>query len=97
VRCEPPFPRVGEVLEALAAGDPLMPVSTNDDAGTRSDGPPRAIGLGFQVTGDRLVGPRDMLADASFDEARRRARASADLLSSRGPFASSAASVAARV
>lgn len=95
VRCETPFPAVGEVLDAFAfpfvvAADrtaPLMPVSTNDESCSRSDGPPRAIGLGFQVASDRLIGPRDMLGDPSFDDARRRARAAADYLGRHGPFA----------
>jgi fructose 1,6-bisphosphatase len=38
---------------------------------------PRAIGLGFQVSPDRLVGPRDLLGDAAFDDLRRTAVASA--------------------
>jgi fructose 1,6-bisphosphate aldolase/phosphatase len=102
VRAEPPFPKVGELLDALAfpfmtSSAPLMPVSTNDESCTRSDGPPRAIGLGFQVTLDRLIGPRDMLADASFDDARRRARDAADYLGRHGPFAPSAQPVHAQV
>jgi fructose 1,6-bisphosphate aldolase/phosphatase len=95
VRCEAPFPAVGEVLEAFAfpfvvSADrtaPLMPVSTNAESSTRSDGPPRAIGLGFQIAGPRLVGPRDMLGDPAFDDARRKARAAADYLGRHGPFA----------
>jgi fructose 1,6-bisphosphatase len=38
---------------------------------------PRAIGLGFQVMPDRLVGPRDLLGDAAFDDLRREALQSA--------------------
>jgi fructose 1,6-bisphosphate aldolase/phosphatase len=95
VRCEAPFPAVGEVLEAFAfpfvvnseRTAPLMPVSTNAESSTRSDGPPRAIGLGFQIAGPRLVGPRDMLGDHAFDDARRKARAAADYLGRHGPFA----------
>ncbi len=102
VRCEPPFPKVGEVLEAfafpfMASGSPLMPVSTNDESSSRSDGPPRAIGLGFQASLDRLIGPRDMLADPSFDDARRRARDAADYLGRHGPFAATAQPVTARI
>jgi fructose 1,6-bisphosphate aldolase/phosphatase len=105
VRCEAPFPAVGEVLDAFAfpfvvAADrsaPLMPVSTNDESCSRSDGPPRAIGLGFQVANDRLIGPRDMLADPSFDDARRKARAAADYLGRHGPFAPAAAPVRAAI
>lgn len=96
VRCHDGFPTVGEVLEAFAfpysvAGwcgvGPLMPVSTIDDAATRLDGPPRVIGLGFQVTAGRLVGPRDLLGDRAFDEARREALRAADYLRRHGPFA----------
>jgi fructose 1,6-bisphosphate aldolase/phosphatase len=81
----------------MAPAAPLMPVSTNDESCTRADGPPRAIGLGFQVTADRLIGPRDMLADASFDDARRRARDAADYLGRHGPFALTAQPVPAHV
>jgi len=101
VRCEAPFPAVGEILEAFAfpfvAGDghPLLPVSTNEESGSRCDGPPRAIGLGFQVAGDRLIGPRDMLADPAFDGARRTARAAADYIGRQGPFARRASEAAA--
>jgi fructose 1,6-bisphosphate aldolase/phosphatase len=94
VRCGSPFPAVEEVLEAftvpyalgttLGGPSPLAPVSANGDASTRSVG--RAIGLGFQVTPDRLVGPRDLLGDAAFDEARRQAASAADYLRRHGPF-----------
>jgi fructose 1,6-bisphosphate aldolase/phosphatase len=95
VRCGSPFPAVEEVLEAFAVPyalgsslggpSPLVPVSANGDASTRSVG--RAIGLGFQVTPDRLIGPRDLLGDSAFDEARRQAAAAADYLRRHGPFA----------
>ena len=94
VRCGSPFPAVEEVLEAftvpyalgstLGGPSPLVPVSANGDASTRSVG--RAIGLGFQVTPERLVGPRDLLGDAAFDEARRMAVVAADYLRRHGPF-----------
>lgn len=98
VRSEAPFPTVGEALEAFAfpyavAGwpggtqaAPLMPVSTNDEATSRSDGPPRVIGLGFQVAADRFVGPRDLLGDSAFDDARRQALVASDYLRRHGPF-----------
>ena len=95
VRCGSPFPAVEEVLEAftvayavgatLGGPSPLVPVSANGDASTRSVG--SAIGLGFQLTADRLVGPRDLLGDAAFDEARRQAAVAADYLRRHGPFA----------
>jgi fructose 1,6-bisphosphate aldolase/phosphatase len=94
VRCGAPFPAVEEVLEAftvpyalgatLGGPTPLVPVSANGDASTRSVG--KAIGLGFQVSTDRLVGPRDLLGDAAFDEARRMAAVAADYLRRHGPF-----------
>ena len=94
VRCGSPFPSVEEVLEAFtvpyafgsSAGgpSPLVPVSANGDASTRSLG--KAIGLGFQITPDRLVGPRDLLGDSAFDEARREAVTAADYLRRHGPF-----------
>ncbi len=97
VRCHEGFPTVGEVLEAFAfpyavpdgaaGGAPLMPVATTDETASRSDGPPRAIGLGFQVASGRLVGPRDLLADRAFDEVRRQAIWAADYLRRHGPFA----------
>jgi fructose 1,6-bisphosphate aldolase/phosphatase len=74
VRCESPFPGVEDALEAFStAGSSadLAPVSANADSTTRSI--PRAIGLGFQVTPDRLVGPRDLLGDTAFEEQRREA------------------------
>lgn len=86
VRCESPFPGVEDALEAFAAQGamgsssgqgPLVPVSANGDATARSM--PRAIGLGFQVMPDRLVGPRDLLGDAAFDDLRREALHSARL------------------
>jgi fructose 1,6-bisphosphate aldolase/phosphatase len=84
VRCESPFPGVEDALEAFAAQGamgssggqgPLVPVSANADATARSM--PRSIGLGFQVMPDRLVGPRDLLGDAAFDDLRREALYSA--------------------
>jgi fructose 1,6-bisphosphate aldolase/phosphatase len=65
----------------------LMPSSTTSESASRAGGPPRAIGLGFQVAGRRLVGPRDLLGDAAFDEARRQAVAAGDYLRRHGTFA----------
>lgn len=96
VRCEAPFPAVGEVLEAFAfpyavgrtpgQAGPLMPVSTHHDASTRSSGSARVIGLGFQVAADRLVGPRDLLGDAAFEDVRHQALAAAEYLRRHGPL-----------
>jgi len=79
VRAQSGLPAVGEVLEPFAfpyavAGcmrgshhAPLMPVSLSQATPTRFDGPPRVVALGFQIHQGKLLGPRDMFADVSFD------------------------------
>ncbi len=98
VRCQSGLPAVGEVLEPFAfphtvAGwmrgshhGPLMPVGCNDDTPTRFDGPPRVVALGFQLKDGKLIGPRDMFADKSYDNARQTALDAADYLRRHGPF-----------
>jgi len=98
VRAQGDFPAVGEVLEPftlplLVEGwmrgshhGPLMPVSVEDSTPTRFDGPPRAVSLGFQLSAGKLVGPRDMFADKSFDPARHQANEIADFMRRHGPF-----------
>jgi fructose 1,6-bisphosphate aldolase/phosphatase len=98
VRCQGSFPAVGEVLEpfthpAIVEGwmrgshnGPLMPVSVPDSIPTRFDGPPRVTALGFQLADGMLVGPRDMFADISFDDARQKANWAAEYLRRHGPF-----------
>ena len=98
VRSQGEFPAVGEVLEpftqpSLVEGwmrgshhGPLMPVSIEDSTPTRFDGPPRVVALGFQLSGGKLVGPRDMFADKSFDNARQQANDVADFIRRHGPF-----------
>ncbi|MDI6814547.1 MAG: fructose-1,6-bisphosphate aldolase/phosphatase [Dehalococcoidales bacterium] len=98
VRSQGEFPAVGEVLEPftlplLVEGwmrgshhGPLMPVAINDSTPTRFDGPPRVVAIGFQLSGGKLVGPRDMFADKSFDLARRQANEIADFMRYHGPF-----------
>ncbi len=98
VRCQSGMPAVGEALEPfsfphIVAGwmrgsshGPLMPVRTNQDTPTRFDGPPRVVALGFQVMDNRLVGPRDMFADPSYDNARQKALDMADDMRRMGPF-----------
>ena len=98
VRSQGEFPAVGEVLEPftlplLVEGwmrgshhGPLMPVSVEDSTPTRFDGPPRAVALGFQLSGGKLIGPRDMFADKSFDPARHQANEIAEFLRRHGPF-----------
>jgi fructose 1,6-bisphosphate aldolase/phosphatase len=98
VRAQGNFPAVGEVLEPftlplLVEGwmrgshhGPLMPVSVADSTPTRFDGPPRVTALGFQLAAGKLVGPRDMFADKSFDNARKMAGDIADYMRYHGPF-----------
>ncbi len=98
VRAQGAFPAVGEILEpfthaTLVEGwmrgshhGPLMPVSVEDSTPSRFDGPPRVTALGFQLAQGKLVGPRDMLADKSFDEARHQANLAANYMRSHGPF-----------
>jgi len=98
VRSQGQFPAVGEVLEPftlplLVEGwmrgshhGPLMPVTVEDSTPSRFDGPPRVTSLGFQLSGGKLVGPRDMFGDKSFDNARQQASDIADFLRRHGPF-----------
>jgi fructose 1,6-bisphosphate aldolase/phosphatase len=98
VRTQGIFPAVGEVLEPfttpyLVEGwmrgshhGPFMPVSIPDSTPTRFDGPPRVVAVGFQLANGRLVGPRDMFADKSFDNARQKANDVADYMRAHGPF-----------
>jgi fructose 1,6-bisphosphate aldolase/phosphatase len=98
VRSQSGLPAVGEVLEPFAfphavAGwmrgshhGPLMPVGFEDDTPTRFDGPPRVVALGFQLKEGKLIGPRDMFADKSYDNARQLALDAADYLRRHGPF-----------
>jgi fructose 1,6-bisphosphate aldolase/phosphatase len=98
VRCQSGLPAVGEVLEPFAFPHmvegwmrgshhgPLMPVSFNEANPSRFDGPPRVIAAGFQLTGGKLTGPRDMFDDPSFDESRRRANDIANYIRAHGPF-----------
>jgi fructose 1,6-bisphosphate aldolase/phosphatase len=98
VRCQSGLPALGEVLEPFAYPHivsgwmrgshfgPLMPTSYEDATPSRFDGPPRIVALGFQLTQGKLVGPRDLFADVSFDRARRIALEIADHLRHMGPF-----------
>ena len=98
VRCQSGLPAVGEVLEPFArphlvAGwmrgshnGPLLPCAITDSHPARFDGPPRVVGMGFQLADGRLIGPRDMLGDISFDRARQQALELADHLRRMGPF-----------
>ena len=98
VRCQSGLPAVGEVLEPFAlaysvAGAmrgshhaPLMPVAAGDAHPTRFDGPPRVVALGFQIHHGKLVGPRDMFDDPSYDKARAQANEVMDYMRRHGPF-----------
>ena len=98
VRCQSGLPAVGEVLEPFAyphlvAGwmrgshnGPLMPCHMERSQPARFDGPPRVVGMGFQLADGELIGPRDMLGNASFDRARRQANEIADYMRRMGPF-----------
>lgn len=98
VRCQGTFPAVGEALEPFASPilvegwmrgshmGPLMPVATCDSTPSRFDGPPRVTGLGYQLAGGKLVGPRDMFADKAFDLSRQQANEMAGLMRRHGPF-----------
>lgn len=65
---------------------PFMPTSIEQSNPSRFDGPPRVTAVGFQLSGGKLVGPRDMFDDPSFDKARRVANEVADYMRSHGPF-----------
>lgn len=98
VRCQGAFPAVGEVLEPFTTPyivegfmrgshyGPWMPTSMAEAHPSRFDGPPRVVALGFQLADGRLIGPRDMFDDPSFDNARRQANDVADFLRRHGPF-----------
>jgi len=98
VRAQGEFPAVGEVLEPfshphLVEGwmrgshhGPFMPVAIDESNPSRFDGPPRVIAAGFQLAGGKLVGPRDMFDDPSFDEARHMANIAAEYMRRHGPF-----------
>ena len=98
VRAQAGFPAMGEILEAFAtpylvAGwmrgshvGPFMPIPLKYSKVARFDGPPRVIGLGFQVTNGKLIGPVDLFDDPSFDNARRIAGEVADYIRRHGPF-----------
>ncbi|MGW1679680.1 fructose-1,6-bisphosphate aldolase/phosphatase [Saccharopolyspora sp. NPDC002376] len=98
VRCQSGLPALGEVLEPFAfaytAGGcmrgshhaPMMPVSVADAHPARFDGPPRVVALGFQVHQGKLIGPRDLFDDPSFDRARAQTNEVMDYLRRHGPF-----------
>ena len=92
------FPAGGETTEAFAFphlvsgwmrgshNGPLMPVSEAEANPIRFDGPPRVVGLGFQVANGQLIGPVDLFDDPAFDPAREQAANIASYLRRHGPF-----------
>jgi fructose 1,6-bisphosphate aldolase/phosphatase len=98
VRCQSGLPAVGEVLEPFAFSHlvegwmrgshhgPLMPVPFYEANPSRFDGPPRVIAAGFQLSGGKLIGPRDLFDDPAFDCARKQANEIANYLRHHGPF-----------
>ncbi len=63
-----------------------MPVAIDDATPARFDGPPRVTAAGFQLANGKLVGPRDMFADKSFDRTRQWANETAEYMRRHGPF-----------
>ena len=65
---------------------PMMPTSQEEANPIRFDGPPRVVGLGFQVTDAKLIGPVDLFDDPAFDETRRQSANIASYIRRHGPF-----------
>jgi len=98
VRVQSGLPATGEALEPFAHpmlvsgwmrgsfNGPLLPTAERQSTPTRFDGPPRVIGLGFQVKNGMLRGPVDLFDDPAFDHVRGRALELADLMRAHGPF-----------
>jgi len=98
VRSQSGLPALGEVLEPFALpflvsgwmrgshNGPIMPVGVKNAACTRFDGPPRVVGLGFQLCEGKLVGPVDLFDDPGFDYTREKAQRVAEYMRRHGPF-----------
>lgn len=98
IRAQTQFPAMGEIMEPFALPHlvegwergayfgPLMPVAQDQSHPSRSDGPPRVVGLGFQLAEGKLIGPRDMFDDPSYDYARDESNRVANYLRRLGPF-----------
>jgi fructose 1,6-bisphosphate aldolase/phosphatase len=65
---------------------PLMPCAQDDAVCSRFDGPPRLVGLGFNMSNGTLHGPLDMFKDSVWDFQRRKAAEIADYMRRMGPF-----------
>lgn len=98
IRCQSGLPAVGEVLEPFtfphmvegfmrgSHQGPLMPVPSDQSNPSRFDGSLRVIAAGFQLNEGRLIGPRDMFDDPSFDHTRQKADEISDYIRHHGPF-----------
>ncbi len=103
VRTQHGFPATGEVLVPfgfphLVAGfmrgshiGPLMPVGLRNARCTLFDGPPRIVGLGFNLCDGKIVGvngnqPADLFDDPAFDRARTMANNVTDYIRRHGEF-----------
>ena len=98
VRAQSGFPANGECVEPFAFphmvsgwmrgshNGPMMPVSEAEANPIRFDGPPRVVGLGFQVANGELVGPVDLFDDPAFDPTREQAAKIATYIRRHGPF-----------
>ena len=98
VRSQSGFPAVGEIVEAFTLGHmvsgwmrgshrgPLMPVPLDYSQCVRFDGPPRVVGLGFQLKNGQLIGGVDLFDDPSFDSTREKCNEIADYIRRHGPF-----------
>ena len=98
IRSQSGFPAVGEIVEAFTLGHmvsgwmrgshrgPLMPVPLEYSQCVRFDGPPRVVGLGFQLKNGELKGGVDLFDDPSFDKTRERVNEIADYIRHHGPF-----------
>lgn len=98
IRGQSGLPAAGEIIEGFSRAHlvsgwmrgshkgPLMPTSMAQATPTRFDGPPRVVGLGFQVHNCKLFGPKDLFEDVSFDLIRKKALEVTEYMRSHGPF-----------
>lgn len=98
VRAQSGLPALGEVLEPFANpylvsgwmrgshNGPIMPVGVKNAVCTRFDGPPRVVGLGWQLKNGKFGEPADLFDDPAYDPARKKSAEIADYMRSHGPF-----------
>jgi fructose 1,6-bisphosphate aldolase/phosphatase len=63
-----------------------LPVALKDSRCTRFDGPPRVVGLGFQIKNGKLIGPVDLFDDVAYDYTRQKCMEITDYMRRHGPF-----------